>query len=92
MGVLNGRISFDSSVIFTRLCFGKDCLALIRAHRMGQERAVTVIRLVAQHTIEEKILRLHETKKELSEAILEGTDRSYKLSMDDVLDMVSPFR
>lgn len=63
-----------------------------RAHRMGQERAVTVIRLVSQHTIEEKILRLHETKKELSEAILEGTDRSFKLSMDDVLDMVSPFR
>lgn len=63
-----------------------------RAHRMGQERAVTVIRLVAQHTIEEKILRLHETKQELSDAILEGTDRSFKLSMDDVLDMVSPFR
>ena len=63
-----------------------------RAHRMGQERAVTIIRLVAQHTIEEKILRLHETKKELSDAILEGTDRSHKLSMDDVLDMVSPFR
>ena len=34
-----------------------------RAHRMGQQRAVTVIRLVAQHTIEEKILRLHETKR-----------------------------
>ncbi|MBQ2452685.1 MAG: DEAD/DEAH box helicase [Bacteroidales bacterium] len=63
-----------------------------RAHRMGQERAVTVIRLVAQHTIEEKILRLHETKRELSDTILEGTDRSFKLSMDDVLDMVSPFR
>lgn len=63
-----------------------------RAHRMGQKRAVTVIRLVAQHTIEEKILRLHETKRELSDAILEGTDRSFKLSMDDVLDMVSPFR
>ena len=63
-----------------------------RAHRIGQQRAVTVIRLVAQHTIEEKILRLHQTKKELSDAILDGTDRSFKLSMDDVLDMVSPFR
>lgn len=63
-----------------------------RAHRMGQERAVTVIRLIAQHTVEEKILRLHKTKKELSDAVLEGTERSFKLSMDDVLDMVSPFR
>ncbi len=58
----------------------------------AQQRAVTVIRLVAQHTIEEKILRLHETKKELSDAILDGTDRSFSLTVDDVLDMVSPFR
>lgn len=63
-----------------------------RAHRLGQKRAVTVIRLVSQHTIEEKILRLHETKEDLSDTILNGTDRSAKLSMDDVLDMVSPFR
>lgn len=63
-----------------------------RAHRLGQGRAVTVIRLVSQHTIEEKILRLHETKKEISDAILAGTDRSSKLTMDDVLDMVSPIK
>ena len=63
-----------------------------RAHRLGQQRAVTVIRLVSQHTIEEKILRLHESKKELSDTILKGTDRTSKLSIDDVLDMISPFR
>lgn len=63
-----------------------------RAHRIGQEREVTVTRLIAQGTIEEKILHLHETKKEISDKVLEGTGESYQLTMDDVLDMVSPFR
>lgn len=66
--------------------------AMDRAHRIGQKRNVTVIRLIAQHTIEEKILRLHETKQSLSDDILDGTSESWHLTMDDVLDMVSPFR
>ena len=66
--------------------------AMDRAHRIGQQRTVTVIRLIARHTIEEKILRLHETKRALSEEMLDGTAYSGKLTMDDVLDMVSPFR
>ena len=66
--------------------------AMDRAHRIGQQRMVTVIRLIARHTIEEKILRLHETKQALADEMLEGTAYSGKLTMDDVLDMVSPFR
>lgn len=63
-----------------------------RAHRLGQERAVTVIRLVSAQTIEEKILKLHETKKDLADRMLEGTAESFRLSMDDILDLVSPYR
>lgn len=63
-----------------------------RAHRLGQERAVTVIRLVAAQTIEEKIMKLHETKKDLADRMLEGTAESFRLSMDDILDLVSPYR
>lgn len=63
-----------------------------RAHRLGQERNVTVIRLVAANTIEEKILTLHEKKQDLSDRILEGTSGSAALSMDEILDMVSPYR
>ena len=66
--------------------------AMDRAHRIGQQRMVTVIRLIARHTIEEKILRLHETKQALADEMLDGTAYSGKLTMDDVLDMVSPFR
>ena len=66
--------------------------AMDRAHRIGQKRNVTVIRLIAQHTIEEKILKMHETKQSLSDDMLDGTSDSWHLTMDDVLDMVSPFR
>ena len=63
-----------------------------RAHRIGQERNVTVIRLVSANTIEEKILKLHEVKQSLSDKMLEGTSESATLTMDEILDMVSPYR
>lgn len=62
-----------------------------RAHRIGQKRCVSVIRMICQNTIEEKILKLHEKKRELTEEILNGTAESYKLTYEDILDMVAPF-
>ena len=62
-----------------------------RAHRIGQKRCVSVIRLISQHTIEEKILRLHEKKQSISDDVLDGTSESYKLTYEDILDMVSPY-
>jgi SNF2 family DNA or RNA helicase len=43
-----------------------------RAHRIGQEKEVEVIRLIAKGTIEEKIILLQEDKKELINDILTG--------------------
>jgi len=43
-----------------------------RAHRIGQRRAVTVVRLVVQGTIEDKIALLKRDKRELAGAILGG--------------------
>lgn len=65
--------------------------AMDRAHRLGQQRNVSVIRLVSGQTIEEKIMRLHEKKQNLSEEILADTAESYKLTYEDILDMVAPF-
>lgn len=59
-----------------------------RAHRIGQQRPVTVYRLVAENTIEEKILRLHQTKRELAEGLLEGADMATKLSAEDMLNLL----
>ncbi len=62
-----------------------------RAHRIGQKRCVSVIRFISQHTIEEKIIRLHEKKQSISNEVLDGTENSGKLTYDDILDMVSPY-
>lgn len=59
-----------------------------RAYRMGQHNAVTVYHLLSANTIEEKIRRLHESKRDLAENILEGTDMSSKLTGKDLLEMV----
>lgn len=53
-----------------------------RAHRMGQEKEVEVWRLVAEGTIEEKIVQLQEEKKSLFEDILGNS--SSQLTESDI--------
>lgn len=45
-----------------------------RAHRIGQERPVTVYRLVIAGSVEERILELHKSKRSLASDFLDGTD------------------
>ncbi len=59
-----------------------------RAHRIGQQRPVTVYRLVTEGTIEEKIVKLHQTKRDLADSLLEGTDSSGKLSANELLELI----
>jgi superfamily II DNA or RNA helicase len=59
-----------------------------RAHRIGQERPVTVYSLVARHTIEEKIVGLHKTKRALADSLLDGADMSGKMTADDLLRLI----
>ena len=60
-----------------------------RAHRIGQTHTVTVYKLIARHTIEEKILELQENKKALSDQILseEGVTAS-KLTKEELLKLL----
>lgn len=59
-----------------------------RAHRIGQERPVTVYRLVAEGTIEEQILALHADKRELVAGVLDGTDRAAKMDTEDLIQLI----
>jgi len=59
-----------------------------RAHRIGQKRPVTIYRLVAENTIEEKIINLHNTKRDLAESLLEGSDQSAKLSFTELVALI----
>ena len=58
--------------------------AIGRAHRMGQEQAVEVYRLVTRGTIEEKIQELQEKKKNLVSEILDGTESRGSLSLAEI--------
>ena len=59
-----------------------------RAHRIGQQRPVTVYRLIVRDSIEEKILELHKSKRDLASDLLEGTEVSGKLSEEDLLNLI----
>ncbi|MEL6895996.1 MAG: DEAD/DEAH box helicase, partial [Planctomycetota bacterium] len=59
-----------------------------RAHRIGQQKPVTVYRLVAKGTIEEKILEMHANKRELVASVLDGTDKAGRMTTDDMIDLI----
>ncbi|MFC0316024.1 SNF2-related protein [Gordonia phosphorivorans] len=64
--------------------------AVDRAHRIGQERPVTVYRLVSEGTIEEKVIELQEHKRALFDALIDdGEQFSGKLSAEDVRRLVT---
>ncbi|HEY3999682.1 MAG TPA: SNF2-related protein [Candidatus Xenobia bacterium] len=60
-----------------------------RAHRLGQQRPVTVYRLVARNTVEEKVVALHRHKRELAEALLEGADATARLPEKEFVELLS---
>ena len=60
-----------------------------RAHRIGQRQSVQVYKLIAQSSIEEKILRLQEVKRELADAVVqEGDGILTTLSAEELLDLI----
>ncbi len=59
-----------------------------RAHRIGQDKPVTIVRFVSLGTIEEAVVALHREKRELADAILEDGDRAAALDGDALLAMV----
>lgn len=59
--------------------------AIDRAHRIGQSRQVFAYRLIAKGTVEEKVLALQQTKRDLADAII-SADNSLigKLGREDL--------
>jgi SNF2 family DNA or RNA helicase len=44
--------------------------AIDRTHRIGQTRKVFAYRIIARDTVEEKVLELQQTKRDLADAII----------------------
>jgi superfamily II DNA or RNA helicase len=64
--------------------------AIDRAHRIGQTQPVFAYRLIARDTVEEKILELQKSKRQIADAILEGEGTSIsELTADDLRLLLS---
>ena len=60
-----------------------------RAHRIGQTSTVTVFKLIAKGTIEEKILELQDSKRDLAESVLGGENvGTASLTKEDILALL----
>ena len=61
-----------------------------RTHRIGQENRVTVFKLIAKDTIEERILKLQESKKDLADKILSAEGVSLAtLTQEEIAQLFS---
>jgi len=64
--------------------------AIDRAHRIGQSQRVFAYRLITRETVEEKVLALQATKKELADAIISADSSLIKsLTGEDLLLLLS---
>jgi superfamily II DNA or RNA helicase len=59
-----------------------------RAHRIGQQRPVTVYRLITQGTIEEQMMALHRDKRDLADRLLDGAAAAASLSGEELLALL----
>ncbi|MCH2156097.1 MAG: DEAD/DEAH box helicase [Opitutales bacterium] len=60
-----------------------------RAHRIGQKRVVTSIKLIASETVEEQVVDLQKSKAKMLEELLEASEAANaKVSLKDIKDLL----
>ncbi len=60
-----------------------------RAHRIGQTKQVTVYKMICENTIEEKIVKLQETKRDLANEIVSTENMSLStLTKEDLMELL----
>ncbi|MBQ0061234.1 MAG: hypothetical protein KBT15_05620 [Bacteroidales bacterium] len=62
--------------------------AVDRAYRIGQHRDVTIHHLISCNTIEEKIVRLQQTKNDMATALLTGQELGCNVTYDEMRELI----
>jgi SNF2 family DNA or RNA helicase len=64
-----------------------------RAHRIGQDKAVFVYKLISENTVEDKIIALQQKKQALADNLYGGKGKAQQgplLSAEDLEDLLKP--
>ena len=64
--------------------------AIDRIYRIGQKKNVVAVRLICPDTVEEKMMTLQQSKKELSDLLINSGNPLSKLSQSDLLSLLKP--
>ena len=60
-----------------------------RTHRIGQKNVVTVFKIIAKDTIEEKIMKLQESKRQLADQIISGEENKLStMTQEDFMELL----
>ncbi len=62
-----------------------------RAHRIGQTKPVVISQLIAENTVEERILLLQQHKRLLAESLFEEGQASLRLTQEDMRSLLETF-
>ena len=84
------RISWIFKICNVSFHLAVEAQAIDRVHRIGQKRAVNAYRFIAKNTVEEKILELQQSKKNISSEIFsEKSDMIKDLTVMDIENIFS---
>ena len=59
-----------------------------RAYRMGQTKPVTVYRLITKNSVEDTIVKLHQSKRSLAESILGDADQTASIDLEALQNLI----
>jgi SNF2 family DNA or RNA helicase len=64
--------------------------AIDRCHRIGQDKNIVAVRLICPGTVEEKIMIMQQTKKDLADNLIRPDSTiAASMSKDDLLDLLN---